>query len=101
MLLCPPSLSQPVEHDGPVDGDVEPLSDRQRRVGNEAQAGVANVDSATAPVFSRPMVAYYAISNLQVERNTDTITAVWIESLQSANPRSVSQFSKSKGGGWT
>jgi hypothetical protein len=46
-------LDAPVKQDGPVDGHVEPLSNRQRRVGSEAQTGAAHVDSATGPDFSQ------------------------------------------------
>jgi len=50
-------LGAPVKQDGPVYGKVEPLSDRQRPVGSEAETGAAHVDSATGPGFSRNTMA--------------------------------------------
>ena len=69
-------LDAPVKQDGPLDGQVESLSDRQRPVGSKAQTGGADVDSATGTVFNRPTAAYYSVPNLQVHRNADTGAAV-------------------------
>jgi hypothetical protein len=52
--------------EGPVDGQVELLSDWQRPVGFEAQAGAAHADSLTGPVFDWPTTARDAVVNLQV-----------------------------------
>ena len=61
---------------GPVDGQVELLSDWQRSVGGEAQAGAAHVDSATGPGFNRPTAARDAVTNFQAQREADTGAAV-------------------------
>ena len=46
-------LDAPIKQGGPVDGQVELLSDRQRSVGSEAQTGAAHVDSAAGAGFKR------------------------------------------------
>ena len=46
-------LDATAEQGGPVDAHVESLADRQRRVGSEAQAGAAHVDSVTGAGFNR------------------------------------------------
>ena len=61
---------------GPVDGQVELLSDWQRSVGGEAQAGAAHVDSATGPGFNRPTTARDTVPNFQVHWDADTGAAV-------------------------
>ena len=60
-------LDAPVKLDGPVDEQVEHLSNRQWVVGGEAQTGTAYVDSATGPVFNWPTRARNAVPKLQVE----------------------------------
>ncbi len=57
----------PVKLRGPVDEQVEPLSNRHRVVGGEPQTGTAYVDSATGPVFNWPTRARNSVSKLQVE----------------------------------
>ena len=61
----------PVKLGGPVDEQVEHLSNRERIVGGEAQAGTAYVDSATGPVFNWPTRACNAVQKLQIERKAD------------------------------
>jgi hypothetical protein len=75
-------LDVPVKQDGPVDGQVELLSDRQRPVGSEAQTGAAHVDSATGPVLIRPTTARDAVPNFQVQRKADTGAALRTGSLR-------------------
>ena len=62
-------LDAPVKLDGPVDEQVEHLSNRQWVVGGEAQTGTAYVDSATGPVFNWPTRARHAAPKLQVSGN--------------------------------
>jgi len=64
-------LDAPVKLDGPVDEQVEHLSNRQWVVGGEAQTGTAYVDSATRPVFNWPTRARNAVPKLQVEWKSD------------------------------
>ena len=61
---------------GPVDGQVELLSDWQQPVGGEAQAGAAHVDSATGACLNRPTTARDTVPNFQVHRDADTGAAV-------------------------
>jgi len=79
-------LGAPVKQDGPIYGDVEPLSDRQRPVGSEAETGAAHVDSATGPTFSRNTMAYDAVPNLEAHRKAGTATAVGVESFHQPYP---------------
>ena len=64
-------LDASVKLDGPVDEQVEHLSNRQWVVGGEAQTGTAYVDSATGPVFNWPTRACNAVQKLQIERKAD------------------------------
>jgi hypothetical protein len=70
------NLDIPVKPGGPVDGQVELLSDWQRLVGSEAQTGAAHVDSATATVFNRPTAARDTVPKIQVHRKADPGAAV-------------------------
>src|ERR1019366_8705114 len=56
-------LDVPVKQDGPVDGQVQLLSDRQRPVGSEALTGAGHADSATRPLLIWPTTARDAVPN--------------------------------------